>query len=347
MLVVGGGPVGLTAALALARAGISVHLVDRESGASPSLAATFHPPTLEILAGLGVDLTDIGLRAGTIEHRDAAGKHSVVFDLAELAVETRFPYRLHVPQAQVCSMLRAELAKTSAQCSYGVEASLEWADRFDLLIAADGAHSGLRTSSGLTFDGHDHAGTVIRLHCDPTAFDQWHPVTYIYDELTSVSVLRLTHETRIIMRPDPTDDRSQRERAETATGVPLVVRDTTQYTSSARVVSAPMAGNVVFVGDSAHVTGTRGGMNMNAGIHDAAAVAAAIIDDPESLPQVARARAEVAREKLVPRTQASLANPAQRLRSLMELASDPSRRRQFLRQSAMLDMVTRAEAGRF
>ncbi|HNA49386.1 MAG TPA: FAD-dependent oxidoreductase, partial [Mycobacterium sp.] len=54
VLVVGAGPVGLTAALALVRGGMRVDLVEsRPALESESLAATFHPPTLQILADLG------------------------------------------------------------------------------------------------------------------------------------------------------------------------------------------------------------------------------------------------------------------------------------------------------
>lgn len=49
VLVVGAGPVGLTAALTLVHGGLRVDVVEgRAAPGSESLAATFHPPTLQI-----------------------------------------------------------------------------------------------------------------------------------------------------------------------------------------------------------------------------------------------------------------------------------------------------------
>ena len=54
LIVAGCGPVGLTAALCLARAGVRVLALEKRAGlGTASLASTIHPPTLEILDGLG------------------------------------------------------------------------------------------------------------------------------------------------------------------------------------------------------------------------------------------------------------------------------------------------------
>ena len=55
VIVVGAGPVGLVSTLLLASAGIDVVLIEACAEVSDDLrASTFHPPTLDLLAPLGV-----------------------------------------------------------------------------------------------------------------------------------------------------------------------------------------------------------------------------------------------------------------------------------------------------
>lgn len=343
VLVVGAGPVGMTAALALAHAGVPTHLVEAEPHGAQhaSLACTLHPPTLAILAGLGVELAGRGHRADAIRHLDAVDGTEARFDLGELSDDTAFPYRLHLPQAELGELLRTAMTRTtgSLRATYGTTADLSWADGYDLVIAADGASSGLRRQAGVDFTGEAYAGEVLRLHCEPEPFADWADVTYVAGETSSVSVLRLAHEVRVIVRPDATDERPPQDRAEALLGLTLTVRAVTEYASSRRVAGVPMVGNMVFAGDSAHVTTTRGGMNMNAGIHDAAALARAIASDPSTVPAVAAQRARVARELLLPRTHETLGPPRPRVAQMAAVAADPARRAAHLRAISMLDML--------
>ena len=163
-------------------------------------------------------------------------------------------------------------------------------------------------------------------------------MTYVFAEDTSVSVLRMADHVRVIVRAD--DPGSAVAVATRVTGVRPPVRSWSQYRSQRRVVAANLAGNLIFAGDAAHVTTTRGGMNMNAGIHDAAVLAGALARDPGDLPAVAAERLTVARDLLLPRTHETLGEPMARLRRVVALAADPVARREFLRRGAMLDMVT-------
>lgn len=344
-LVVGAGPVGLTAALALIRGGFTVDLVEaRRSFGSESLAATFHPPTLQILADLGIELVGHGLEASTIGYRDSTGGPGARFDLAELAAETPYPYRRHVSHMVVCRLILAELER-SPRCRvrFGVEAGPAMAGEYPWVFAADGADSRLRAAAGVPFPGEQYAGTVMRLLCEPTGFDRFDPVTYVFAGDASVSVLRLIDHVRVIVRigDDVTDAPTvARSMAERVTGVTPVVRSWSQYRSQRRVVATNLRDNLIFVGDSAHVTTTRGGMNMNAGIHDAAVIATTLARDPDRLAAAAAERSAVARELLLPRTHETLEQPAARLQRVLALQDDPGSRRDFLRRGAMLDMVS-------
>ena len=345
VLVVGAGPVGLTAALALVRGGLRVDLVERRDAlGSASLAATFHPPTLQILADLGVDLSGHGLKASTVGYRAADGSSQARFDLAELAGETAYPYRRHVAQLTVCQlMLSALRLSPSCRIRFGCIATAAMRGDYPWVFAADGADSGLRTAAGVGFPGEEYAGTVVRLLCDPAGFDGWDAVSYVFSQDTSVSVLRMVDHVRVIVRAEEGvgDPRGTAERvAARVTGVTPVVRSWSQYRSQRRVIQDNLSDTVIFVGDSAHVTTTRGGMNMNAGIHDAAVLATALARDPSGLVAAARDRLAVAREKLLPRTHDTLEPPGTRLARVLATRDDPPARAEFLRRSAMLDMVS-------
>ena len=71
VVVCGAGPVGLTAALTLVRAGVPVTVFEKLPALSTeSRASTFHPPTLELLDELGV--------AGEVVRSRSAGCHDAV-----------------------------------------------------------------------------------------------------------------------------------------------------------------------------------------------------------------------------------------------------------------------------
>ena len=73
VLIAGAGPAGCVAALILARAGVPVALFEAASELPTDLrASTFHPPTLDMLAELGLadHLVESGLIARAYQYRD-------------------------------------------------------------------------------------------------------------------------------------------------------------------------------------------------------------------------------------------------------------------------------------
>ncbi len=309
-----------------------------------SLAATFHPPTLQILADLGVELTGLGLPARTIGYRTVDSATRIRLALAELAGETAHPYRRHIPQLQVCQVILNKL-RGSALCRirFGERATAHSTRGYRWVFAADGSDSALRAAAGACFTGEEYAGTVVRLICDPVGFEGWDPVTYVAAPLESVSVLRMADHVRVIVRveDDDSDLRDAAVRIATrVTGIVPTVRSWSPYRSRRMMISTNLVDNVVFVGDSAHVTTTRGGMNMNAGIHDAAVIASALARDPGSVAEAAAQRLAVARDMLLPRTHETLEDPMARLQKVLSVNENPEARRDFLRRGAMLDMVS-------
>jgi 2-polyprenyl-6-methoxyphenol hydroxylase-like FAD-dependent oxidoreductase len=101
---------------------------------------------------------------------------------------------------------------------------------------------------------------------------------------------------------------------------------------------------VLLAGDSAHITNTRGGMNMNCGIHDAWVFARAIIAalaDGDLVPvrEAALERQRIIREQLLPRTDGMVSAQGTWLERVRGLIDEPDRARQYLSEAAMLDMV--------
>ena len=97
IIIVGAGPVGLTAALILGSSGLAVTVLEAEEGISPELrASTFHPPTLDMMAPYGVTacMLEAGLICPTWQVRMHPSGERAVFDLSVLHDETDYPYRL-------------------------------------------------------------------------------------------------------------------------------------------------------------------------------------------------------------------------------------------------------------
>ena len=123
----------------------------------------------------------------------------------------------------------------------------------------------------------------------------------------------------------------------------VVMKDV--YGASKRVAERYVAGRIVLAGDSAHVTNTRGGMNMNCGLHDAYAVALAIVralrgEGPDVVAAAAAERRRVATDLLIPRTDRNVAGGEQWLEKVRAMAADPAQALAYLRTTAMLDMTT-------
>src|SRR5687767_8398599 len=100
-LVVGAGPVGLVTALGLARAGVSVTVIEREPALTQDLrAGSFHPPTMELMEPLGITerFLKIGIQVPRWQIRGRQEGLVAEFDLGLIADVTPYPYRFHCEQ---------------------------------------------------------------------------------------------------------------------------------------------------------------------------------------------------------------------------------------------------------
>ena len=101
VVIAGAGPVGCVSALILARAGISVCVLEAEADLIPELrASTFHPPTLDMLDKLGITpkLIEQGLITPKLQYRDLEEGLIAEFDHSIIRDHTDHPYRLQCEQ---------------------------------------------------------------------------------------------------------------------------------------------------------------------------------------------------------------------------------------------------------
>jgi 2-polyprenyl-6-methoxyphenol hydroxylase-like FAD-dependent oxidoreductase len=301
VLVVGAGPTGLTLALQLAAFGVRARIIDRGSDrVHESRALAIQPRTLEVLAGCGVtdDLVAAGNPAVQLCLHTRRGERRVpLFDLG--LPDTAYPYLLFLSQAETERILDDHLARTGVAVERHVElvdlgedgdhvlATLRRGDRPEEVVPAryvvgcDGAHSAVRTLSGIGFVGGDYPQTFVLADAEADGIAPGAAHVFLSDPgmlfffpLASPATWRL-----LAMRPPgdatavdaPVTLGQVQALADTYTGGAVQVRDPvwmTTFRLHHRAAARYRAGRIFLAGDAAHIHSPAGAQGMNTGIQD-------------------------------------------------------------------------------
>ncbi|MDB5392373.1 MAG: 2-polyprenyl-6-methoxyphenol hydroxylase [Planctomycetaceae bacterium] len=292
-LIVGAGPVGLGAALFLARQGLVTRVVElRDEPARESKALAVNPRTLDILEPTGV--TQRMLELGSPVRGVCFRRREQIFgSLSLTGIHPKYPFMLGLSQAATERLLADALCAVGGSVERGVklvecrvsigqvEAVLESAaaDEREVvacpwLLAADGAHSATRQQLGVSFEGSAFASewylTDVPLRTELAA-DQVHIFFLDAGELLFMmpvvdpDLRSRIHDPvwRVISnRPEPLSRLIQAEQA----GSPIW---TSHFRIAHRIAGTLATQNVYFAGDAAHVHSPVGARGMNLGLEDA------------------------------------------------------------------------------
>lgn len=301
VIIVGGGPVGLSVGLFLTDHDIPVLIIDRhETPFEDPRAATFHPPTLEMLEPSGITkmLHQQGIVVPTWQLWDRTRGLIAEFDLGVLAEDTRFPYRLQCEQHKLAQMLRGLLAQRAncriltgetvidvIQDQHGVKVITNKAEyHTQYVVGADGGRSIVRKSQDIEFDGFSYAERflVITSTYDFEA-ENFALSCYVSDPEEWCALFKVPGDGppgvwRIVF---PTDSNVAEETLLSHAFAknrlerflprqkPYEITHVNLYKVHQRVASTYRRDRVLLAGDAAHVNNPLGGMGMNFGIHDA------------------------------------------------------------------------------
>ncbi|AYF77008.1 FAD-dependent monooxygenase [Nocardia yunnanensis] len=373
VVIAGAGPVGLTAALVLARRGIDVTVLEQGPElAAESRASTFHPPTLEMLSEMGVveSLLRKGLVAKTFQYRERGGAEIATLDLGVLANDTDFPFRVQCEQSKLTPILLDALpGGVDVRFGHAVEdvaadpsgvrvTTSRGILHCDWLIGADGAHSAVRRGLGADFEGSTYPERFLVASVSEdleSALPGIAPINYVFDPDEWLVLLRTPDHWRVLL-PTPADSPDELELGRLAgrldgvadLGRPWHIAHASLYRVHERVTSRFRDGRVLLMGDAAHVNNPLGGLGMNSGIHDAVRMAGALAELLAGAPDAVLDRAAEARRTVavdhVQRT--SRANWSglhghddEYRRGLRALATDPAAARAYLRRACLMDSL--------
>jgi len=361
VLISGGGPTGVVAALACAQRGFRVTLIEAASEIDDNpRAATTHPSTLEYIDRLGFvdEFIDKGLVCRYFQFWDRDTQTRVAqFDHEILRDETKFPFAVQTEQHKLVQML---LPKIRAFPGCSAELGTEVVDAVqdehkvtvtvrrdgelskidcDWLVAADGGRSTIRKQLDIPFEGFTFPERKV---AGDDMKGRWRAVMPTRESETDAQALA---DESVLGRIQGLD--------RSCTLDDVVHRKI--YNVHQRIAAKFRVGRIYLAGDASHLNNPIGGLGLNCGIHDAMELvdtleAARAGAGEERLDRYQRRRrtlnAEFIQEQTINnKKRLEEKDPAARQRRLDELRAteaDPMKHKAFLMRSSLIASVRRA-----
>lgn len=313
VLIVGGGPAGVTLAVLLAKRGVSVIVVEKEAAIYPlPRAAHIDHEGMRVLqeAGVADAIMATSRRANRYDFLNAKGELLLRFEGGEQTGPGGWPAANMIHQPSVEAELRKVLAdlpgaqlhnrwemKTFTDDGQGVTATIATPDgektlRARYLVGADGARSPVREASGIEFDdlNFEEPWLVVDVLVDdysrlPTANLQ---ICNPERPTTCVLMGEGRHRWEFMIKPGETAEQVSDDAFIEKLLEPWNVKGAVRlerkavYTFRARIAAQWRKGRVLLAGDAAHQTPPFAGQGMCSGLRDAANLAwklAAVIRD--------------------------------------------------------------------
>ncbi|TCK63827.1 FAD-dependent oxidoreductase [Curtobacterium sp. PhB136] len=302
VLIVGAGPVGLMAASQLARAGVSVRLVDAAAApATTSRALGVHARSMEIYDQIGVlgEVAGQGTRVNAFIRHQPDGASRLNFDFGTLA--TQFPYMFNVDQVVIERVLRGHAAAAGVAVEWntrldsfqrdadGVTAELRCdgeaatgaeSVRAQYLWGCDGGHSTVRKALDLPLEGESAHTWLISDAIVHTDLDR-DGVHWLFPRGSTMMLFPFPEpekwrllDTSGIGDPSDADQIAAQlsGKLTEALGREITVERpswASKFTIQQRAVPAMHVGRCFVSGDAAHVHSPASGQGLNTGIQDA------------------------------------------------------------------------------
>jgi 2-polyprenyl-6-methoxyphenol hydroxylase-like FAD-dependent oxidoreductase len=300
VLIAGAGPVGMTLANQLARHGVSVRIVDKSpTRTDKSKALVLWSRTLELFDDAGY--ANAFIPAGMAAHgaQISTGKE-IVARVSFDTLDSRFPYALMIAQSETERVLEEQLAARGVTVERTVElagfaeqdgrvsATLKKATgqtetvTADWLIGCDGAHSTVRHTLGMAFEGTTMQSDWILADGHIAGIDPkdrihiyWHrdgilaffPI--VGDRYRVVADLGAAQGEGHQADPSVADVQALLDRR----GAPGMKFTNPIWLANFRInerkVKDYRKGRVFLAGDAAHIHSPAGGQGMNTGMQDA------------------------------------------------------------------------------